>query len=165
ACAARGARCAGLLVLALACRPSGRSAARPSYYDPAHDLGSLFAEVQLSGIFPDSKEFVDARPRVAPAAVVARYDSARGTPAFSLRTFVEQNFDLPRSAGDGYHSMSSQSLQQHIRALWPVLTRAPDSADSRSSLIPLLHHYVVPGGRFREIYYWDSYFTMLGLVA
>jgi alpha,alpha-trehalase len=24
--------------------------------------------------------------------------------------------------------------------------------------------YVVPGGRFREIYYWDSYFTMLGLV-
>jgi alpha,alpha-trehalase len=23
--------------------------------------------------------------------------------------------------------------------------------------------YVVPGGRFREMYYWDSYFTMLGL--
>jgi alpha,alpha-trehalase len=23
--------------------------------------------------------------------------------------------------------------------------------------------YVVPGGRFRELYYWDSYFTMLGL--
>jgi len=21
----------------------------------------------------------------------------------------------------------------------------------------------VPGGRFREVYYWDSYFTMLGL--
>jgi len=24
--------------------------------------------------------------------------------------------------------------------------------------------YVVPGGRFREMYYWDSYFTMLGLM-
>src|SRR5207302_1818581 len=24
--------------------------------------------------------------------------------------------------------------------------------------------FVVPGGRFREIYYWDSYFTMLGLL-
>jgi alpha,alpha-trehalase len=23
---------------------------------------------------------------------------------------------------------------------------------------------VVPGGRFREVYYWDSYFTMLGLI-
>src|SRR5690606_18888177 len=31
--------------------------------------------------------------------------------------------------------------------------------------IPLPNAYVVPGGRFREVYYWDSYFTMLGLVA
>ncbi len=165
ACVVRRASCVVAMSALLGCSPSGRPAARASYYDPAHDLGSLFAEVQLSGIFPDSKEFVDARPRVAPAAVVARYDSARGAPAFSLRTFVEQNFDLPRSAGDGYHSISSQGLPEHIRALWPVLTRPPDSADSRSSLIPLLHPYVVPGGRFREIYYWDSYFTMLGLVA
>ncbi len=32
-----------------------------------------------------------------------------------------------------------------------------------SSLLSLPHPYVVPGGRFRELYYWDSYFTMLGL--
>jgi neutral trehalase len=32
-----------------------------------------------------------------------------------------------------------------------------------SSLLPLPYPYIVPGGRFREIYYWDSYFTMLGL--
>jgi len=55
-------------------------------------------------------------------------------------------------------------MEHHIRALWSVLTRTPDSADAHSSLIPLPHAYVVPGGRFREIYYWDSYFTMLGLV-
>jgi alpha,alpha-trehalase len=30
-------------------------------------------------------------------------------------------------------------------------------------LQPLPYPYVVPGGRFREVYYWDSYFTMLGL--
>jgi alpha,alpha-trehalase len=47
-----------------------------------------------------------------------------------------------------------------------VLTRRPDvSASGHGSLIPLPHAYVVPGGRFREIYYWDSYFTMEGLVA
>ncbi|RZM08236.1 MAG: alpha,alpha-trehalase, partial [Sphingomonas sp.] len=28
----------------------------------------------------------------------------------------------------------------------------------------LPYRHVVPGGRFREIYYWDSYFTMLGLI-
>ncbi len=32
-----------------------------------------------------------------------------------------------------------------------------------SSLIPLPYPYIVPGGRFDEIYYWDSYFSMLGL--
>jgi alpha,alpha-trehalase len=32
-----------------------------------------------------------------------------------------------------------------------------------SSLLPLPHPYVVPGGRFSEIYYWDAYFVMLGL--
>ena len=25
--------------------------------------------------------------------------------------------------------------------------------------------FVVPGGRFREVYYWDSYWTILGLLA
>jgi alpha,alpha-trehalase len=45
-----------------------------------------------------------------------------------------------------------------------VLTHDPDRPDPRSTLVPLPYVYVVPGGRFREVYYWDSYFTMLGLV-
>jgi len=124
----------------------------------------LFSDVQLAGIFPDSKEFVDARPKAESRIIEARYDSARRTPGFVLRAFVEQNFVLPQPAGDGYHTVALQSMVQHIEALWPVLTRRPDSADARSSLIPIPNSYVVPGGRFREVYYWDSYFTMLGLV-
>lgn len=152
-----------LLVLA-ACRSSDRPAVRPSVYDPAHNIGSLFSDVQLSGIFPDSKEFVDARPRSAAATIQARYDSARRAPGFVLKEFVAQNFVLPQPAGDGYHTVASQGMVAHINALWPVLTRAPDSTDPSSSLIPLPASYVVPGGRFREVYYWDSYFTMQGLV-
>src|SRR5712691_2429342 len=160
----RGAWCVVALVSAVACPPSAQQPSRPAAYDPAHDIGSLFSDVQLSGIFPDSKEFVDARPRSAPATIEARYDSARRTSGFVLRAFVDQHFVLPQPAGDGYHTVTSQSMVQHINALWQVLTRQPDSADARSSLIPLPSPYVVPGGRFREIYYWDSYFTMLGLV-
>jgi len=156
--------CVVALALALGCRPSGHQAARQSYYDPPRDLGPLFSDVELSGVFPDSKEFVDARPRSAPATIVARYDSARARPGFVLRNFVEQNFDLPAAAGNGYHTVSWQSMTEHINGLWAVLTRPPDSNDARSTLIPLPKPYVVPGGRFREIYYWDSYFTMLGLV-
>ena len=45
----------------------------------------------------------------------------------------------------------------------PCSSASPTSRPPHSSLLPLPHRYVVPGGRFREIYYWDSYFTMLGL--
>ena len=140
---------------------------RPSFYDPAHDLGPLFHAVQVSGIFPDSKTFVDARPLFPPSVIAARYDSARGVAGFDLRAFVERQFQLPRPVGEGVavDTTRARTMEDHIRALWPVLTRPPDTADARSSLIPLPHPYIVPGGRFREIYYWDSYFTMLGLVA
>jgi alpha,alpha-trehalase len=140
------------------------AAVAATFYDPSRDLGNLFHDVQLSGIFPDSKTFVDARPLLAPAEIVGRYVAARSAPGFNLRTFVEQHFELPRPAGEGFSSDTARSMEDHIRALWPVLTRTADRADSRSSLIPLPNSYVVPGGRFREVYYWDSYFTMLGLV-
>ncbi|MCK8410979.1 trehalase family glycosidase, partial [Erwinia amylovora] len=56
-----------------------------------------------------------------------------------------------------------QSLRAHINALWPILTRSSQAKNQWDSLLPLTNPYVVPGGRFREVYYWDSYFTMLGL--
>src|SRR5437899_1930850 len=153
---------AAALALAVGCRRGTPVSA--DRYDPARDLGPLFHDVQLSGIFADSKTFVDARPRLAPAAIVARYASSHGAAGFSLQTFVEQNFELPRPVGEGFRTDTSQTMEQHIRALWSVLTRPPDTADERSSLIPIPNAYVVPGGRFREVYYWDSYFTMLGLI-
>jgi alpha,alpha-trehalase len=161
------------LALAAACR-TGAPARTPgapqppvtgAYYDPARDLGALFHDVQVSGLFPDSKTFVDARPLVPPAEIIAHYAAARGAAGFSLRAFVEQYFALPRPVGESVRSDTARTMEEHIRALWPVLTRAPDAPDPRSSLIPLPYPYVVPGGRFREVYYWDSYFTMLGLIA
>jgi alpha,alpha-trehalase len=118
----------------------------------------------MARVFPDGKTFVDAQPRNAPDTIVARYEVARATAGFDLRAFVMENFDLPKPYGGGYESDRAQSMEEHIQALWPVLTRAGDAADDRSSLIPLPNAYVVPGGRFREVYYWDSYFTMQGLV-
>jgi hypothetical protein len=58
-------------------------------------------------------------------------------------------------------------LAAGINSLWRDLCRtaAPSINYSRSSLIPLPHPVIVPGGRFREIYYWDSYFIVLGLLG
>src|SRR5436309_11034580 len=120
---------------------------QPVLYDPAHDLGQLFHDVQLSGLFTDSKTFADARPRLAPADITARYASARATAGFSLQGFVQQHFEVPGPVGEGFRSDTSQTMEQHIRALWSVLTRPPDTPDPHSSLIPLPNSYVVPGGR------------------
>src|SRR5213083_196639 len=99
--------------------------ARVARYDPAHDLGPLFQDVQLSGIFADSKTFVDARPLLAPADIAARYTTARGASGFSLQAFVQQDFELPRTADGDFRTDTSQTMEQHIHALWPTLTRAP----------------------------------------
>lgn len=160
------ARAVGLVV-ALALAGGCRTVTPPSAagrYAPSRDLGALFAEVQMAGIFPDSKTFVDARPRLAPVEIAARYAAERGSAGFDLRTFVEEHFEIPQPVGAGFRTDTSRTMKEHIRALWPVLTREPDVANPRSSLIPLPSAYVVPGGRFREVYYWDSYFTVLGLV-
>lgn len=154
----RRAACGVVLLLAAACRPSASPPVRPSGYNPAHDLGPLFHQVQMSGIFSDSKTFADARPILDPTEIAQHFDGA------NLSAFVTEHFEVPKPVGEGFHTDPSQTMEQHIAALWPVLTRRPDSADPHSSLIPLPHPYVVPGGRFREVYYWDSYFTMLGLV-
>ena len=110
---------------------------------------------------------MDARPLEPPAAIVAAFERSRGNEGFDLHAFVAQHFDLPAESGTGYRTDTSVTMEAHLRALWPVLTRAPppDTSSVLSSLIPLPERYVVPGGRFREVYYWDSYFTMLGLVA
>ena len=145
-------------------QPASVAPSESERFRPARDLGALFHDVQLAALYPDSKTFADARPLSAPADIVARYAAERGTAGFDLRAFVERHFEIPRAYGEGFHSDTSRTMEEHIRALWPVLTRASDTAHAHSSLIPLPNAYVVPGGRFREVYYWDSYFTMLGLV-
>jgi alpha,alpha-trehalase len=118
----------------------------------------------MARIYPDGKTFVDARPLMDPAEIVKSYNASRSSAGFDLRAFTTRMFEAPRPVGGTFATDSSRSMEEHIAALWPVLTRTRDTADARSSLIPLPHPYVVPGGRFREVYYWDSYFTMLGLV-
>jgi alpha,alpha-trehalase len=147
-----------------AAAPAPDAADVRALYEPSRDLGPLFADVQTARLFADGKTFVDARPLRAASEIGARYLAARGGPGFSIRAFVDSQFAVPGAVGEGVRADTTRAMEAHIRALWPVLTHDPDRPDLRSSLIPLPYVYVVPGGRFREVYYWDSYFTMLGLV-
>ncbi|MFD2572584.1 alpha,alpha-trehalase TreF [Spirosoma soli] len=130
---------------------------------PDELFGNLFPDVQLSKIFPDSKTFVDCVPKLAPADLVALYEAEKVKPEFDLRAFVDTYFILPHRPASDYVSDTSLSTTEHVNQLWDHLTRPADPSVDGSSRVPLPYPYIVPGGRFREIFYWDSYFTMLGL--
>ncbi|WP_210514333.1 alpha,alpha-trehalase TreA [Hymenobacter terricola] len=137
---------------------------------PRQLFPGLFEAVQLGRIFPDNKTFVDAAPKQRPATILAAWRREKGQPGFQLKAFVEAHFTLPTSGAVPFETDVKAGLRHHLDTLWTVLARpaapAVDPADSLAefrSLVPLPKPYLVPGGRFREVYYWDSYFTMLGL--
>lgn len=132
---------------------------------PSLEFPALFDAVQRSTIYPDSKTFADAIPKEDPAVINAAFERERRMRSFDLKAFVQKHFDEPEHAGTTFKPDPSRNVCQHIDALWSSLTRGPDDAKAGSSLLPLPHRYVVPGGRYREVYYWDSYFTMVGLEA
>lgn len=126
--------------------------------------GELFEAVQKSGIFEDSKTFVDSTPRRHPGEIERDFVQNRGKPGFNLRDFVLHHFEMP--CARALDIAESKDIAGHILGLWKYLERPPDRGIGEdSTLIPLPYRYIVPGGRFREIYYWDSYFTSEGLAA
>jgi alpha,alpha-trehalase len=123
----------------------------------------LFATVQTAGIFTDGKTFVDAVPDAPPGEILKEYHATHPTSPQALKNFVETHFALPAQVTATSSPPELVPVVIHIDRLWNQLTRNTPTAPPYSSALPLPRPYVVPGGRFREIYYWDSYFTMLGL--
>ena len=125
----------------------------------------LFHAVQTSGLFADSKTFADAVSRQSQNAINQAYTEQSAEPEFDLAEFLQQHFILPPNIESPAREDQRRPVREYIDTLWSVLKRDRDVAEQASSLIALPHPYLVPGGRFREIYYWDSYFTMLGRAA
>ncbi|APG59062.1 alpha,alpha-trehalase TreA [Christiangramia salexigens] len=128
---------------------------------PDELYGDLFYDVQTRELFEDSKTFVDVIPQYNVSLIRQRYSMLNDTSKEAVTEFVDQHFLLP--GNDFEFKKDSSSINIHIAKLWEVLKRPADVRQS-GTLIPLPEPYIVPGGRFREIYYWDSYFTMLGLL-
>ncbi len=125
----------------------------------------MFNAVQSARLFADSKTFADAVPKFSPSEILTRYRNAHPVSQAALKSFVEASFAVPDDAvAPAVVSTERVTITRHIDSLWDQLTRSTPTAPRYSSLLSLPDPYVVPGGRFRELYYWDSYFTMLGLV-
>ena len=127
----------------------------------------LFKHVQMAQLFPDSKTFADAIVKTDLNTVLAAYEQAcldaeKSGEAVDLATFVNTHFDTPEMIS-ATSQTKFENVADYIEHMWQVLTRTPDT-EQKDSLIALTRPYIVPGGRFREIYYWDTYFTALGLI-
>ena len=136
---------------------------------PQELYGELFTDVfandSLFGpgkLFSESKAFLDGTPKRDMKLILADYEKLADKHNTAVITkFLEDNFILHRSATVEFKD--SSDIRTHIKKLWGVLRRKPDTLSVQSTLILLKHDYFVPGGRFDEVYYWDSYFSMLGM--
>ena len=151
--------------------------------------GSILEAVQLGGLFNDSKTFVDRPLLVSPETAVAAFEAAFPNPLNASRealaAFVEEYFDsvgsdlvnctppdyrpAPPRITRNVQANASLQFALDINAIWPQLCRkaTPDvvAAPDRHTLLATPHPMIVPGGRFRESYYWDSYWIVRGLLV
>lgn len=128
------------------------------YRSPVELYGELFEEVQKVS-HQDSICFVDAIPKQSPSIIRFLYKT-EGDPK-NVMKFVKLHFKC------GIHCAPSlvphaSSVLEFIQLQWPRLERY-QPIDDQGSLIALPKPYIVPGGRFNSMFYWDSFFTMLGL--
>lgn len=130
---------------------------------PDEALGELFSDVQTNHVYEDGKTFVDLMPRRRMRQIQQEYLIEKKDPHFDLRDFVSRHFYAFDNHQSTYQTDPHMTVTEHIAQLWDELEKR--NRRNRGSLIALPHSYIVPGGRFKEQFYWDSYFIMLGLAT
>lgn len=128
-------------------------------YSPSCELGELFVDVQMESVFSDSKIFVDSNPKCNPHEILQIFKKKKPK---DLKTFVETYFDVPKNIPPP--PRTNLTMKEYINITWEHLERTSlEACEEITTLLPLPCPYIVPGERFQEMYYWDSFFTMLGL--
>lgn len=174
-----------LLLFTLVFNPNRAIAEKPACSSEIFCRGDLLRIVQMARIFNDSKTFVDMRLQKDEADVLQAFKALPDNPSKDqVFKFVKDNF-LP--AGDDLEEWSPPDWKENpefidrikddnlrdfaskLNELWKKLGRKiSDEArqnPARSSLILVKNPFIVPGGRFREYYYWDSYWVVDGLLV
>ena len=145
--------------------------------------GDLLHTVQMARIFNDSKTFVDMRLQKDEAVVLQAFRALSNLTKEQVIKFVSDNFypvghDLEEWSPpdwkenpeiiDRIKDADLKNFASKLNGLWKKLGRKiSDEArqnPKRSSLILVPNPFIVPGGRFREFYYWDSYWVVKGLL-
>ncbi|XP_068632048.1 uncharacterized protein [Battus philenor] len=158
------------------------SCVRPVYCD-----SELLHHVQLARIFPDSKTFVDLQLRNDENKTLELFNELleqtnRNPSKEQIQNFVDQNFESgneleiwkPTDYSDNpafLNEIRDETLRnfgRDIYNIWPTLGRKVKPVVFEKphlySFIPITNGFIIPGGRFSEIYYWDAYWIIEGLL-
>eukprot|EP00029_Vermamoeba_vermiformis_P011431 TRINITY_DN6280_c0_g1_i1.p1 TRINITY_DN6280_c0_g1~~TRINITY_DN6280_c0_g1_i1.p1 ORF type:complete len:559 (+),score=124.46 TRINITY_DN6280_c0_g1_i1:77-1753(+) len=148
--------------------------------------GRLLDTIQSANLFFDSKTFVDMPARKHPREIQKAFNELfpyNNATADQLKKFVDTYFDPAGSdvvtveptdwkeTPDFVNSLSDPNLQSFglaVHAKWKDLLRSFNYSLNCSacySSIPVPNPFVVAGGRFREYYYWDSFWIIEGLLV
>jgi alpha,alpha-trehalase len=130
---------------------------------PSALFPGLLQEFALADGSADMKSFADAVPKASPEVIMDAYRECPPRSQAEVIEFVNDWFELPDVKVGHSEGDRSSSIAEHIDALWDMLVRRDGEVLPGESRIALPYRYVVPGGIFRESYYWDTYFTILGL--
>lgn len=127
--------------------------------------GELYEKVQLSNVFDDPKTFIDAIPLGSYKSISELYNKSKSKDTFDLAEFINKNFKIlatPQTIESV--PQSKLPIEDYIDITWERLKKDVIKNYRNSSFISLPYSFVVAGGRFQEIYYWDSFFSSLGLI-
>ena len=139
----------------------------------------------LNRLYDDPKDAVDAPLACDQKQAHQRWENLGAKPNreriqnFAQNTFLPPGSDLqPWYPSDHSHfpallsHLDNDQIRKwasHLNDSWLELGRQPSELTlqfpERSTLLSVPHPFIIPGGRFREAYYWDSYWVVLGLIA
>ncbi|XP_050527394.1 trehalase [Daktulosphaira vitifoliae] len=163
-------------------------ASSPTCDSDIYCYGPLLHVVQIHHIFPDSKTFVDMKMKQSPNETMSLFlDMMKKTgqrpTRLEVELFVNDTFEAEGSEFEPWdpadwkqhpkfineiRDTNFQEWAKQLNLMWKLLGRKikddvrlhPD----HYSIIYVPYPVIVPGGRFREFYYWDSYWIVRGLL-
>lgn len=150
--------------------------------------GQLLHTVQMAGIYTDSKTFVDMKIKTSANETLEKFaqmmnDTSNSPSRTDIQNFMKKNFDREGSEFEAWDppdwKQSPEFLSKikdpkfkdwavNLNLLWKFLGRKiKDEVRDHPELYSIIYvpnPVIVPGGRFREFYYWDSYWILKGLL-
>lgn len=151
--------------------------------------GSLLQTVNIAQVYSDPKTFVDKPTGKSSQQVLADFSNFNLSAAtegeivnFVDNDFLGEGLELEAAALTNFNPTPAflnnvtdpllKAFAQTVHGYWTQLARSTNQSavcddypggTCEGSFIPLNHTFVIPGGRFREQYYWDSYWIIQGL--